>query len=408
MPYAHAPKAQMSIISIDKEYKEMKKILLLLIVFILSTNLLISETIKYKVVTDTFYSDGDIEFTKPIKKDTTVIWKPYNSVYVEYNDDETLIEDFQINVEYNNESIYMLSTDLQVIDTERIVDNKKLLRLIPEYYLEVLCKQNSGLIFEKQPFWRERKKRMENEPFPFEDSFQPESYYISNPVILFSLHNYYLVTNVIKINNNLEIDLRHYMDNGVIERYGKTEYAFSEVYNKFRSNSNIKLLIQTDGDYFDLWINTKENYIGKYIAASESLCEQIVNLVRSNKCDLSKVIWPHHADGSCDYDSSKNTVSSSKEYKITTTTYSSNVSKNKTMLVTENLKLRSGEATSTQVLTVMQAGTNVKILELGKAETIDGINSNWVKVEVQSGAKDKDGKSIKKGTVGWCYGGYLK
>jgi len=29
-------------------------------------------------------------------------------------------------------------------------------------------------------------------------------------------------------------------------------------------------------------------------------------------------------------------------------------------------------------------------------------------VEVQAGAKDKDGKSIKKGTVGWCYGGYLK
>ena len=78
------------------------------------------------------------------------------------------------------------------------------------------------------------------------------------------------------------------------------------------------------------------------------------------------------------------------------------------MTVTENLKLRSGEATSTQVLTVMSAGTKVKILELGKAETIDGISSNWVKVEVQAGAKDRDGKVIKAGTVGWCYGGYLK
>ena len=78
------------------------------------------------------------------------------------------------------------------------------------------------------------------------------------------------------------------------------------------------------------------------------------------------------------------------------------------MLVTENLKLRSGEATTTHVLTVMQAGTKVKILALGKAETIDGINSNWVKVEVQSGAKDRDGKTIRTGTVGWCYGGYLK
>ena len=80
----------------------------------------------------------------------------------------------------------------------------------------------------------------------------------------------------------------------------------------------------------------------------------------------------------------------------------------KTMTVRENLKLRSGEATSTQVLAVMSAGAKVRILELGRAETIDGIPSNWVKVEVQQGAKDRDGKPIKGGTVGWCFGGYLE
>lgn len=377
----------------------MKKIILFSIIFIFSISSLIAETIKYKVVADTFYSDGDIEFTIPIKKDTMVFWKPYNSVYVEYNEDETFIEDFQMDVEYNNKTIYMLSTDLQVIDTEKIVDNKKLLRLIPEYYLEVLCKKNTDLIFEKQPLWNERKKRMENEPFPFEESFQPESYYISNTVILFSQHNYYLVKNIIKSNNNMEIDLLHYTDDDITERYGKTEDVFSDVYNKFRCDSTIKLLIQTEGDYFDLWINTKENYIGRYIVASESLCEQIVNLVRNNKCDLSKVTWPRHADGTCDYED----VSSVK----TVSTPSTNVTPNKTMTVSENLKLRSGEATTSEVLTVMQAGTKIKILELGKAENIDGINSNWVKVEVQSGAKDRDGKTIRTGTVGWCYGGYL-
>lgn len=87
---------------------------------------------------------------------------------------------------------------------------------------------------------------------------------------------------------------------------------------------------------------------------------------------------------------------------------STNVAKDQIMSVNENLKLRSGEATSTDVLTVMSVGTKVKILELGKAETIDGIYSNWVKVEVQKGAKDRDGKPIKSGSVGWCYGGYLK
>ncbi|MEE3313482.1 MAG: SUMF1/EgtB/PvdO family nonheme iron enzyme [Treponema sp.] len=79
----------------------------------------------------------------------------------------------------------------------------------------------------------------------------------------------------------------------------------------------------------------------------------------------------------------------------------------KIMTVGENLKLRATEATSSEVLAVMQAGARLRILELGKTETIDGLSSNWVKVEVQADAKDVDGKSIKKGLVGWCYGGYL-
>ena len=84
-----------------------------------------------------------------------------------------------------------------------------------------------------------------------------------------------------------------------------------------------------------------------------------------------------------------------------------NVAPNKTMSVKENLKLRSGEATTTSVLAVMSAGTRVKILRLGKQATIDGITSNWVQVEVQAGAKDRDGKAIAAGTTGWCFGGYL-
>ncbi len=83
------------------------------------------------------------------------------------------------------------------------------------------------------------------------------------------------------------------------------------------------------------------------------------------------------------------------------------IAKDKTMSAVYNLKLRAGESTDTEVKTVMQAGTSVKILELGKSEIIDNIRSNWVKVEIIEGT-DKEGKKIKKKTVGWCYGGYLQ
>ena len=85
----------------------------------------------------------------------------------------------------------------------------------------------------------------------------------------------------------------------------------------------------------------------------------------------------------------------------------SNTALKKTMSVKENLKLRSGEATTTSVLAVMSAGTKVKILTRGKQATIDGITGNWVQVVVLAGAKDRDGKAIAAGTVGWVFGGYL-
>lgn len=141
---------------------------------------------------------------------------------------------------------------------------------------------------------------------------------------------------------------------------------------------------------------------------NDETLEQFKNLIYNNKCDLSKVTWPRHADGTCDYDDSSKSSKSPVSTSSTTTAPSTNVTVNKTMLVTENLKLRSSEATTTSVLTVMSVGTKVKILQLGKAETIDGIDSNWVKVEVLKGAKDRNGKEIKAGTVGWCYGGYLE
>ena len=49
----------------------------------------------------------------------------------------------------------------------------------------------------------------------------------------------------------------------------------------------------------------------------------------------------------------------------------------------------------------------MKVLAPGREDTIDGIASNWVQVEVLGGAKDKDGNAIEAGTVGCLFGGYL-
>ena len=164
------------------------------------------------------------------------------------------------------------------------------------------------------------------------------------------------------------------------------------------------MILQFDGDYLNVYLNDLKNYYGTFCKIDKKTLDEYNSLVSTGKSNLSRVTWPRHADGTCDYDGSKKTAS----VQTAKATPSTNVSQNKTMTVSENLKLRSAEATTSDVLTVMSAGTKVKILALGKAENIDGINSNWVKVEVLSGAKDRDGRAIRAGTVGWCYGGYLE
>ena len=194
-----------------------------------------------------------------------------------------------------------------------------------------------------------------------------------------SFHGLYIEN--FAINKNIEIQFKESVNND--------EFNDSTFYFRF------------DGDYLYIYLNgeTDKDLFATFVNMNDKTFSEFKNLIANNKCDLSNITWPRHADGTCDYEDTSSV-------KINTT-QTTNVSPNKTMTVSENLKLRSGEATTSEVLTVMQAGTKVKILEPGKAENIDCINSNWVKVEVQPGAKDRDGNTISRGTVGWCYGGYL-
>lgn len=203
------------------------------------------------------------------------------------------------------------------------------------------------------------------------------------------------VVNIKKIENGYLVcaEIGKYSKNGDPKVYNPEIEKMSEI----GSVVNIKMLF--DGDYMNVYSSNDVLLFSGALMDSE-FKKQMENLFRKDTCDLSKVTWPRHADGTCDYDNSSKT-------KTVVSRPSTNVAPNKIMSVSENLKLRSGEATTTSVLTVMQARTKVKILELGKAETIDGINSNWVKVEIISG-KDRNGNVIRSGTTGWCYGGYLQ
>ena len=278
---------------------------------------------------------------------------------------------------------------------------------IMDYYFEMLKNKDINILLKNEPYYNSEEEYVYNdrdELIPWQRNFY----------ILYIKFGKYLIksSNPIKFDGMGFISFPISFDDNVLQlevptlNYQKM-YETANIWKKVTElKTPLKLFLKNDGDYLYVYKNSiaENNLLYTLIRGNEKTCEQIYNFVKNNSFEESSVTWPRHADGSCDFDGSKTAVAT----QTANSEVSTNVTKNKTMTVSENLKLRSSEATSTQVLTVMSAGTKVKILELGKSEIIDGISSNWVKVEVLSNAKDRDGKPIKKGTVGWCYGGYLK
>ena len=151
---------------------------------------------------------------------------------------------------------------------------------------------------------------------------------------------------------------------------------------------------------------------------------QLEEYLRQNTINPDEFIWPCHADGTCDYeDEGGNATAASgnaNKEKLADALIAERAESEeesaiqnpapavgKTAAVTENLRLRTDDRTTAEVVATLAAGTRVKVEATGREETIDGIASNWVRVAVLGGAQDRDGNAVAAGTEGWLFGGYL-
>ena len=384
----------------------MRKHFFIISLFFTCTALFANEKPKYKAVYNScIFKD---EITNPKEKGK---FNKGDLLTLENNWAFLIIENFYAKLEKTSVSGEILADSIVPVKTNSLFDQKDIeytnnyeFIFVPEYYLEILKKKDRSLL----PFKYEKHIQKISEYNDYTINCWYEPFYLRNylkltnaligigygngssPNSIYDLN----VLNIDKISDGYEVMVA----NGLCANECLSDGYFKKnggwIFNKLPRHTDFtpyKLIIKFDGDYVSIYVENTNNLFQTFVKIDNATKEAIEKFITSETLDISKINWPRHADGTCDKDVNK-----------------TNVSQNKLMFVSENLKLRSGEATTTPVLTVMSADTKVKILELGKAETIDGISSNWVKVEVQSGAKDRDGNSIKAGTVGWCYGGYLE
>ena len=186
---------------------------------------------------------------------------------------------------------------------------------------------------------------------------------------------------------NIKRDIDCY-DNYDIEDLGWTKEITAKL--PFYTNDSDIIFLKIDGDYIILSDSQlfKSKFI--YCKVNKKIIREFVKFLNDEYYDYSSISWPRHADGTCDYETAVR-LQSGKRYRVS-----------------DNLRLRSSGSTAGKPVVTIGKGTQVKVIAVGAEQTIDGITSNWVQVEVQAGAKDRDGKAIAAGTTGWCFGGYLQ
>lgn len=202
---------------------------------------------------------------------------------------------------------------------------------------------------------------------------------------------------------------------------------------KIKKDQNYELKIIIDGDYLELFINNM--FVDKFCKINNSTLLEYEELIKNNSCDLSKVTWPRHADGTSEYDNKIITPEKINLFKNDEITYeidkdehiltksidkqeeTSNqynseirtvsVKKNKVMVITEDTVVRFDPYSNGTYMTSVVKGTTVKIKKVGKKDTINGVTSNWVFITFVGDAYNTKGKKIYYKTEGWLFGGVL-
>ena len=257
---------------------------------------------------------------------------------------------------------------------------------VVSYIFDILKSNSVNTLLEYEPFWQTEWKTSIGEDW--KDDYFPSYIIITDNYIYISSYatgyRFYLIQNDMK-NNRCKCYSKDKFVHGQVS-------AKNDFLTKLEGKEKENFYFKIDSDYLSLYIeDEKQEKLNTFVKIQDykEIEEKIHLIIRGEKIDLSRVTWPRHADGSCDYETAVQLQSG------------------KGCRASDNLRLRSSGSTAGKPVVTIGKGTQVKVITVGAEQTIDGITSNWVQVEVQAGAKDRDGKAIAAGTTGWCFGGYL-
>ena len=255
---------------------------------------------------------------------------------------------------------------------------------IPVYYYDaVKSNDREKDVFTYEPYW-EHCPILQHEDWDWYQWFHAQRYYFGDFYFVvfgyfgFNEVEFFAYLEEVSENKLVYTVQRMYSNGRDYKKKTVSVYVNPSFLPLYEKQTPFRVIFTIDGDYMNMYIDdiSEENLFQTLIRTTPEACTQIENWIRVDSNDLSKVSWPRHADGSCEYE---NVEQASQQIAV-----------KGIYRVSENLRLRETENTSSAVITTMRAGARVKVLAAGKEETVDGITASWVQVEVQKEARDKN------------------
>ena len=365
------------------------------ILFVLYTCCIFAQEIKYKAKIDTIVSKTAYTYRSeelfeqgwPIKEGTEILYR-LGEYYAYLEISEYSI----IQAQSGDINGYFVLDDLERKNLNREIHDNLNGCWISAYTYDILKENSLSALNKYEPYWENRFKAYGLRPWDgdrWQDIISPTELIITDNLIHIDtfdeMERDFLIFDEKKTER---YEIKIYLDDNekIPPYYEKNNFLFK--LNKVQVQ-NVSLT--QEGDYLKLYSDSEKQPLMTFARAYnyQDIMTKIRAIANGMRIDHTDITWPRHADGTCDYETAVQ-LQSGKRYRAS-----------------DNLRLRSSGSTAGKLVVTIGKGTQVKVLGIGAEQTIDGITSNWVQVEVQAGAKDRDGKSIAAGTRGWCFGGYL-
>lgn len=181
---------------------------------------------------------------------------------------------------------------------------------IPSYYYDLLTTDGKLTeLLKLEPFWNEWENYTDNESLTWEDDFAIQRYFFDDYTFSIKTNaTRWIGPDSIALIKEISSDKIVYeiqaVFTGIYRKKSDNLYNYPYFKTLLTKHTPFYIILAIDGDYIKLYINevSEKNLFQTLIRTNPKLCNQIEKYIKSDVYDLSDIVWPHHADGTSEYE----------------------------------------------------------------------------------------------------------